>query len=243
MLALVWGIKHFRPYLYGQSFEVRTDHNSLKWLYSFREPERQIARWLEVLAEYEFTITHRPGVKHTNADALSRSSLEHPHSLELTAAPVSPVYSNNWLGATMPGQIQAAQREDPNLLAVATWLEEDVVPQHCPKNCSKALQTLWNQRHHLILQNGIVYRCWRDVQGKGINPKLQLVVPKHWVPEILANLHDSSTAAHLGMKKTLEKARDRFYWIRQRHDVEQWCASCAKCASRKSPSKKPVLRW
>ena len=32
----------------------------------------QIARWLEVLAEYDFTILHRPGLKHSNADALSR---------------------------------------------------------------------------------------------------------------------------------------------------------------------------
>lgn len=54
-----------------------------------------------------------------------------------------------------------------------------------------------------------------------------------WIPEILASLHDSSPAAHLGVKKTLKKARDRVYWVRQRHDVEQWCASCEKRASRK----------
>ena len=28
-----------------------------------------MARWLESLAEYEFTVQHRPGKKHTNADA------------------------------------------------------------------------------------------------------------------------------------------------------------------------------
>jgi hypothetical protein len=192
MLTLVWGIKHFRPYLhvYGQPFEPRTDHTSLKWLYSFREPEGQIARWLEVLAEYDFTITDRPGVKHTNADALSRSNPERPNNPKLTAAPVSPVYSNNWLEATSPDQIQVAQQKDPNLLAVAMWLEKGAVPRRCPKNCSKVLQTLWNQRHHLVLRNGIIYRCWRDVEGKGANPKLQLVVPKQGVLEILASLHD-----------------------------------------------------
>ena len=88
LFHLVWGVEHFRPYLYGQPIEVC---NSLKWLYNFREPEGQIACWLEVLAEYEFTITHRPGVKHTNADALSQNSFEHLHTLELTATPVSSV--------------------------------------------------------------------------------------------------------------------------------------------------------
>ena len=138
MLALVWGIKHFRPYLYGQSFEVRTDHNSLKWLYSFREPEGQIARWLEVLAEYEFTITHRPGVKHTNADALSRSSLEHPHSLELTAAPVSPVYSNNWLGATTPGSNSSCPAGRPQPIGSSDMARRGCCASALPKELQQS---------------------------------------------------------------------------------------------------------
>ena len=31
-----------------------------------------MARWLESLAEYDLKVQHRPGKKHTNADALSR---------------------------------------------------------------------------------------------------------------------------------------------------------------------------
>ena len=73
MLALVWGIRQFRPYLYGQAFQARTDHNSLKWLHNFREPEGQVARWLAILSEYNFQVIHRPGAQHKNADALSRS--------------------------------------------------------------------------------------------------------------------------------------------------------------------------
>jgi predicted nucleic-acid-binding Zn-ribbon protein len=36
------------------------------------QPEGQLARWLEVLSEYDMEIIHRPGNKHSNADALSR---------------------------------------------------------------------------------------------------------------------------------------------------------------------------
>ena len=36
------------------------------------EPTGQLARWLDVLAECDYTITCRPGVQHRNADALSR---------------------------------------------------------------------------------------------------------------------------------------------------------------------------
>ena len=58
LLALVWGIRHFRPYLFGRTFIARTDHNSLKWLRNFRDPEGQVARWLKILAEYDFKVLH-----------------------------------------------------------------------------------------------------------------------------------------------------------------------------------------
>ena len=53
-------------------FRLRTDHSSLQWLQNFRELKGQLARWLEQLQEYDFTIVHRAGGKHSNADAMSR---------------------------------------------------------------------------------------------------------------------------------------------------------------------------
>ena len=71
MLAVVYFIEHFCSYLLGHPFVLRTDHAALKWLSQFKEPEGQVARWLEPLQEYEFTTEHRPGKTHGNADALS----------------------------------------------------------------------------------------------------------------------------------------------------------------------------
>ena len=42
---------------------------------------------------------------------------------------------------------------------------------------------------------------------------------------------------NLGVTKTMEKAQ-RFYWVDQRQDVEDWCRDCTMCGSRKSPPKK-----
>lgn len=49
---------------------IRTDHGALTWLQHFKSPEGQLARWLEKLQEYQFTILHRPRHEHNNADAL-----------------------------------------------------------------------------------------------------------------------------------------------------------------------------
>ena len=72
LLAVVTFTKHFRPYLLGRHFTLRTEHSSLQWLYNMKEPEGQLARWLEQLQEYDIAVIHRRGCNHGNADALSR---------------------------------------------------------------------------------------------------------------------------------------------------------------------------
>ncbi|KAF7654948.1 hypothetical protein LDENG_00063040 [Lucifuga dentata] len=72
LLAVVLSIRHFKYYLCGSVFTVRTDHSALPWLITFKEPEGQVARWLEELQAFNFNIEHRAGACHTNADAFSR---------------------------------------------------------------------------------------------------------------------------------------------------------------------------
>ena len=76
LLAVVRFTNHFRHYLLGKKFTVRTDHNSLVWLMNFKNVEGQLARWLEELSRFSMKIIHRAGKKHDNADALSRRPVE-----------------------------------------------------------------------------------------------------------------------------------------------------------------------
>ena len=80
-LAVVWGIRYFHQYLYGQpNFDVITDHCSLKWLRSMFPNNRMLQCWVCDIQQYSFTIKHRAGKLHGNADGFSRcpitSSLE-----------------------------------------------------------------------------------------------------------------------------------------------------------------------
>ena len=69
----------FPHFLAGKPFLLRTDHSALTWLNKIRDPIGQNARWLEQLGEYTFEIRHRPGLRHSNAGALSRRPCP-PHS-------------------------------------------------------------------------------------------------------------------------------------------------------------------
>ena len=72
LLAVVAMIHHFRHYLWGKPFLLRTDHASLKWLLNFKDAEGMIARWAARIASYDFHCEIRPGAKHSNADGMSR---------------------------------------------------------------------------------------------------------------------------------------------------------------------------
>ena len=72
LLSIFRFTRQFRHYLLGRTFTVRTDHSSLMWLLKFKDPQGQLARWMEELSQYNMVIQYRPGTKHKNADALSR---------------------------------------------------------------------------------------------------------------------------------------------------------------------------
>ena len=72
MLAAVAMCTHFRSYLRGAQFTLRTDHRSLRWLQKFRNSDGMLARWYMLLGQFSVMFEYRPGVHHANADGLAR---------------------------------------------------------------------------------------------------------------------------------------------------------------------------
>ncbi|KAJ1167473.1 hypothetical protein NDU88_007864 [Pleurodeles waltl] len=70
--AVVWSLKKLRPYLFGTHFRVQTDHRPLRWLMQMRGENPKLLRWSISLQGMDFTVEHRPGTAHANADGLSR---------------------------------------------------------------------------------------------------------------------------------------------------------------------------
>lgn len=75
LLAIVWSVKYFRPYLYGRQFKIQTDHRPLIYLFGMRDPSSRLLKFRLQLEEYNFTIEYLKGSKNAAADALSRITL------------------------------------------------------------------------------------------------------------------------------------------------------------------------
>ena len=72
LFAVVFGLKQFKQYLLGRPISIRVDHAALTWLRRTPEPMPQLARWLTFIEQFDYTVIHRAGKKHVNADSLSR---------------------------------------------------------------------------------------------------------------------------------------------------------------------------
>ena len=74
LIAIHFAIKHFRPYIYGTNFLVKSDHRPLVYLFGLKDPSSKLTRIRLDLEEYNFTVEHIKGKDNVGADALSRMS-------------------------------------------------------------------------------------------------------------------------------------------------------------------------
>ena len=135
--AVVFALKIWRHYLYGEEFEVYTNHKSLQYVFSQKDLNLRQRRWMEFLKDYDFSIFYHPGKANVVADALRRKSaqmasltVEKRLMGEIEDLDVNLWFINNkvLLGSfrVQPELIQRIkdhQRDDPALTAIFNRLE------------------------------------------------------------------------------------------------------------------------
>ena len=245
LLALVYFVKYFRHYLYGKKFTARTDHGSLRWLMNFKNPEGQVARWLEVLSTFPMTIEHRPGRLHGNADGLSRrpgdnidsantedNSFETMDQMPLNCMKID--RSGKVHRTNEETNIELAQTTDDELSKVRIWVQNNKRPTF--KDISSegyTLKSLWTQFPCLELRGGLLVR--KLEYGNKETVIYQAIVPRKSRRLILNYCHDIKTSGHLGVRKTISRIKQKFYWPGLQADVRSYIAGCETCSKRKGP--------
>lgn len=89
LLAIVFGTKYFRPYIFGRKFTIVTDHRPLQWLFSLKEPNSKLVRWRLKLEEFDYKIIFKVGRLNSNADALSRIPNLNLNETDIPGAPLN----------------------------------------------------------------------------------------------------------------------------------------------------------
>ena len=266
LLAVVHFIVHFKHYLIGRHFQLRTDHGALTWLFSFKQPEGQIARWLEILSEYNFNITYRPGRIHSNCDGMSRRpcpdtcptckkgeiSEEQAQKFRKIIPEELERGRQKCKGRTARMRTRTAKiRRTRNETSDQQWMKKIGTAQEEDVSLGQMEdwedRPAWEEISAAGAELKIYWSRWNQIERReGIwyylwkqehKNKWKIIVPAAMREEIMEEHHDK--AGHFGVMKTLEKLKmSPYYWPELRKSVEQWVEKCDICQRTKPALKK-----
>lgn len=171
LMAIVWACKYFRPYLFGRRFTIYTDHRPLIWLFNLKEPNSKLVRWRLRLEEFDYNIVYKKGKLNTNADALSRITINALENESLV---------NN------PGEV------DTDILDYLRTLAEDPIQtqsQNPEPNTPQILQDIQiNPPDNETLNTP--HSCSNETVNKAIPILDEIINNKHNQIIIKPNVHD-----------------------------------------------------
>ena len=157
-----------------------------------------------------------------NADALSRRPFGR---CELNALDSPELQSK---------RVHDFQRSDPDLWEIIDYLESE----RLPADNARAKRILLSADIYFLGDHDLLYHLDLSEKRSREERHAQLVLPSPLRYEVLVNAHDDLTGGNLGVFKTYEKLRARYYWKGMYKDVEHWVRSCQDCSTRKKPRNK-----
>ena len=258
--ALKW-IQKYKYYLGHKHFILRLDNKALTHVHTMEPPVGCTQRWLETLANYDFTVVHRAGKQHGNADSLSRAphlpppdeqedqgyeeslaavlpANEHQnHRPNESTDPVIDAPADFW---SVPEWVQKCQK-DPDLAILYTWLQRGTPPSKTEKQEASPLLQIY-AGHFLSMyidKNGLIRIKRRGAQGKDYAPAL---VPKDWQQVSLLKLH--KLFGHKGLTDCLIRAQALIWFPNMlpiAQDAISSCLDCQKCNRKPQPQKHTLV--
>ncbi|KAI5343195.1 hypothetical protein L3X38_011071 [Prunus dulcis] len=209
LLAVVFALEKFRPYLVGSKVIVYSDHAAPRYLLTKKDAKPRLIRWILLLQEFDLEIRDKKGCENVVADHLSRIVVEEQGEAVLP------------LNETFPDeQLYVAQVKEPwyadfvNYLACGV-LRNDLTYQDKKKFFSMVKHYVWDEpflfKH---CPDQLIRRC----------------VPEEEQESILRHSHELACGGHFGAKKTaLKILQSGFFWPTLFKDAFNFCVKCDRC--------------
>ena len=213
LAAIVFALKIWRHYLYGEKCFIYTDHKSLKYLPSQRELNLRQRRWMELIKDYDCVIDYHSGKANVVADALSRKSIQTLRALNahLSLLDDSTVVAELIARPSLLNQVLEAQRKEEKIVSIINQIRNG------------------KETEFTVNENGVLY--YKD----------RVCVPdcNDLRKFILEEAHSGSFAIHPGSTKMYRDLKMSFWWSGMKRDVSEFVTKCLVCQRVKAEHQVP----
>ena len=203
LAEVVFTLKIWRHYLYGERYRIYTGHKSLKYLLTHKELNLRQQRWLELFKDYDCIVDYHLGKANVVAYTLSRKamsalSLQHsrwriePDGVLLAQLKAQPILKHMIIGA---------QKNDVEL----------------------------QQKVQLVKDRGKTnYSMGED---GGLFYKNRLCVPnvQELKKKLMYEIHNSIFTMHLGGNKMYHDLKQYYWWRGMKKDIAEYVSKCPTC--------------
>ena len=213
LAAIVFALKIWRHYLYGEKCFIYTDHKSLKYLPSQRELNLRQRRWMELIKDYDCVIDYHPGKANVVADALSRKTVQTLRALNanLSLSDDGTVVAELVARPKLLNLVLEAQKKDEKISAIIDQIGDG------------------KETEFTVNEYGVLYY------------KARVCVPDddELRKAILEEAHSGSFAIHPGSTKMYQDLKMSFWWSGMKRDVSEFVTKCLVCQRVKAEHQVP----
>jgi hypothetical protein len=222
LAVVVFALKSWRHYLYGESCDIYTDHKSLKYIFTQKELNLRQHWWLELIKDYDLSIQYHTGKANVVADALSRTSVP------IVAMPL--IVDLDRMGVSLC--YVGTARDETRMLIQSSLLDRVRVAQQqdCLLQEARKRVNDGKPREFTIDENDLVRFRGRLCVPHKLEAKM----------DILREAHKTPYTVHPGETKMYRDLKQNFWWKRMKVDVSKYVAACGVCQRVKAEHKRPA---